>query len=290
MSAADTVATAGDEVFTRQQRSASRTLARAPSVWILALLVLAAAAAPLIAPYGPTEVLSGRELLPPSQEHLFGTDANGMDVFSRVLFGARVDLLLAVVAALLAALVGVPLGALAGYVGGVSDSAMQRVSETIQAFPVVLLAMAVLGALGASLGLVVVVIAVINVPVFFRLVRSVVLPLRKAEFVEAAHLSGNSGVSIVVRHLLPNTMLPVVAQLPVTFAWAIQIIAGLSFLGLAVKVPDAEWGLMVQQGSQYVTTGEWWIAFFPGIAIFLAVLLLTRVGSAIRRAGGAVVA
>ncbi|MFN8223668.1 MAG: ABC transporter permease [Gaiellales bacterium] len=285
MSAADAAAQPGEELFARQRHSV-RAVVRAPAVWIFAVLVVAAATAPLIAPYGSTEVLGGQELLPPSQEHLFGTDANGMDVFSRVLFGAQVDLLLAVLAALLSALVGVPLGAIAGYAGGFADSAMQRVSETIQAFPVVLLAMAVLGALGASLGLVVIVIAIINIPVYFRLVRSIVLPWRQAEFVEAARLSGNDPVSIVVRHLLPNTVLPVVAQLPVTFAWAIQIIAGLSFLGLAVKVPDAEWGLMVQQGSQYVTTGEWWVAFFPGIAIFLAVLLLTRVGSAIQRAGG----
>jgi peptide/nickel transport system permease protein len=210
-----------------------------------------------------------------------------MDVFSRVLYGARVDLVLAVAAASLAALVGVPLGAAAGYVGGGLDVLLQRLSETVQAFPVVLLAMAVLAALGVRLWLVALVIAVINVPVYFRLVRSIVLPWRHAEFVEAARLSGNGGVAIVVRHLLPNVVRPVAAQLAVTFAWAIQIIAALSFLGLAVEVPKPEWGLMVQQGAQYATTGEWWIAFFPGAAIFVAVLVLTRVAGALQRIGGA---
>lgn len=267
------------------RRSALAVLARTPSVWILGILVALAALAPLLAPYGPTEVLNGQQLREPSLVHPFGTDAYGMDVFSRVLHGARIDLVLAVAAAALAALVGVPLGAVAGYVGGVLDGALQRVSETIQAFPVVLLAMAVLGALGIHLWIVVVVIAVINVPVYFRLVRSLVLPWRSAEFVEAARLSGNGTATIIVCHLLPNVLAPVAAQLAVTFAWAIQIIAGLSFLGLAVKVPEAEWGLMVQQGAQYVTTGEWWVAFFPGAAIFLAVLLLTRVGAALQRIG-----
>lgn len=286
MSAVDAQLTARTDASAFPERpSAVAQLARTPSLWVLCALVVLAVLAPMVAPYGATEVLSGQELRAPSLQHLFGTDSYGMDVFSRVLYGARVDLVLAVAAATLAALVGVPFGAVAGYLGGLLDGVLQRLNETVLAFPAVLLAMAVLGALGIHLWIVVAVIAVINVPVYFRLVRSLVLPWRNAEFVEAARLSGNSKAAIVVRHLLPNVVRPVAAQLAVTFAWAIQIIAGLSFLGLAVQVPEAEWGLMVQQGAQYVTTGEWWIAFFPGIAIFVAVLLLTRLGAALQRIG-----
>jgi peptide/nickel transport system permease protein len=267
------------------RRSTIAQLARSPAAWLFLLLVLVAILAPVVAPYGATEVNTDGALEGPSFRHLFGTDAYGMDVFSRVIHGARVDLVLAIAAATLAALVGVPVGAVAGYFGGVVDQALQRMSEVVQAFPVVLLAMAVLGALGIHLGIVVAVIAVINVPVYFRLVRSVVLPWREAEFIEAARLSGNGNISIIVRHVLPNVVRPVMAQFAVTFAWAIQIIAGLSFLGLAVKVPEAEWGLMVQQGAQYVTTGQWWISFFPGSAIFLAVLVLMRLGSNLQQLG-----
>lgn len=259
---------------------------RLPSLWILAALIFAAAAAPLIAPYEATEIDISLQLHPPSAEHWFGTDSYGMDVFSRVLYGARIDLLLALAASALAAAVGVPLGALAGYAGGAVDAALQRAAEVIQALPVILLALAILAALGVTLTNVTLVIALVNVPVYFRVVRSVVLPWRNAEFVEAARLAGNGALAIAVRHLLPNVGGPVVAQFTVNFAWAIQVIAGLSFLGLAVDVPEPEWGFMVQQGAEYVTTGQWWVAFFPGVAIFAAVLLLNRIGAGLRAPTG----
>ena len=259
-----------------------RAAARSPSVWMLLALVALAALAPVVAHYGSTEVTADR-LVGPSSAHWFGTDSNSMDVFSRVLYGAQKDLLLALAAASLAVLVGVPLGALAGFAGGWLDAALSRLSEIIQAFPVVLLAMTILVAVGASLVNVAAVIALINVPVYFRIVRAVVQPMRVSEFVEAARCTGNSSAGIVVRHLLPNVWGAVIAQFTVNFAWAIQIIAGLSFLGLGVSVPEAEWGLMVQQGAAYVATGEWWISFFPGATIFLTVLLLNRIGSLVQR-------
>jgi peptide/nickel transport system permease protein len=214
-----------------------------------------------------------------SGAHLFGTDSNGMDVFSRVVYAARKDLLLPLAAAALSVVVGVPLGALAGFVGGWLDRILSRAAEILQAFPVVLLALTILVAVGSSLVNVAAVIALINVPIYFRIVRSLVQPMRSAEFVEAARLTGNTGAGIVLRHLLPNVWSPVLAQFTVNFAWAIQILAGLSFLGLGIRVPNAEWGLMVQQGSEYVAEGKWWIAFFPGIAIFATVLTLNRIGA-----------
>lgn len=262
-----------------------RTLLVAPAAWAALAIVVAAVLAPVLAPYGPTELSAGPRLAPPSSEHWFGTDSFGMDILSRVLYGARKDLVLAFAAAGLAVLVGVPIGALAGYVGGWVDALAQRATEVIQSFPLVLFAMAVLVAVGVTLPNLAAVIAVVNVPVYFRIVRSIVLPLRRAEFVEAARVTGSSSGSIIVRHLLPNVWAPVVAQFSVNFAWAIQIIAGLSFLGLGVRIPEAEWGLMVQQGAEYVQTGEWWVAFFPGAAIFATVLTLNRLGAWIESLG-----
>jgi peptide/nickel transport system permease protein len=261
----------------------ARAALRTPALWVALAIVAAAALAPVLAPYGATEINVEATLQPPSAAHWFGTDTLGMDVYSRVLYGARKDLLLAFAAAALACVLGVPLGAFAGYVGGWFDSAIQRLTEILQAFPIILLAMAILIAVGPTLTSVTVVIAIINVPVYFRVVRSVVLGMKTAEFVDAARCTGNSNVSIVCRHLLPNVTGPVIAQFSVNFAWAIQIIAGLSFLGLAVRVPDPEWGLMVQQGAENVVSGEWWIAFFPGAAIFLTVLVLNWIGAFVNR-------
>ncbi len=258
---------------------------RSPAIWALVAFVLVAILAPLIAPYGGTQIVPGASLKPPSFTHLFGTDSNSMDVFSRVLIAARKDLLLALAASVISAVIGSLMGLLAAYSGRWVDPTLQRANEVILAFPVVLFAMAVLVAIGTSLFKLTLVIAFVNVPIYFRIIRSVVLPMRHAEFVDAARASGNSVPSILIRHLLPNLWAPIIAQLTVNFAWAIQILAGLSFLGLGVHLPEPEWGLMVQQGSNFVISGRWWIAFFPGLAIFLAVLTLTRVGAFVERVG-----
>ena len=262
-----------------------RSAVRSPAIWCLVVLVALAGLAPIIAPYGGTQIIPGALLKAPSIHHLFGTDSNSMDVLSRVLIGARKDLLLSLAATVISAVIGSALGLVAAYYGRWFDPVLQRVNEVILAFPVVLFAMAVLVAVGPSLLNLTLVIAFVNIPIYFRIIRSVVLPMRHAEFVDAARASGNSVPSILGRHLLPNLWAPIIAQLTVNFAWAIQILAGLSFLGLGVHLPEPEWGLMVQQGSNYVISGQWWIAFFPGLAIFIAVLTLTRVGAFVERAG-----
>lgn len=269
----------------RPRRGIWRQARRSPAIWALVAFVLVAVLAPVIVPYGGTQIIPGASLRPPSLSHPFGTDSNSMDVLSRVIFGARKDLLLALAAATISAAVGSLLGLLAAYVGRWVDPILQRLNEVILAFPVVLFAMAVLVATGTSLLNLTLVIAFVNVPIYFRIIRSVVLPMRHAEFVDAARASGNSVRSILLRHLLPNLWAPIISQLTVNFAWAIQILAGLSFLGLGVHLPEPEWGLMVQQGSNFVISGRWWIAFFPGLAIFLAVLTLTRVGAFVERVG-----
>ena len=253
------------------RRSLTRTILTLPSIWLMAMLLSVAIFSPFMTPYDPVQVNFSQRLQPPSAEHWFGTDGFGMDIFTRVLYGARKDLLLAFSAAGLAAVVGSLLGALGGYARGSIDDILQRVTEVIQAFPVVLFAIAVLTAIGVTLFNLVIVIAIINVPVYQKIVRSIALPMRSAEFIEAARCAGHGTVSIIVRHILPNTLGPVLAQFSINCAWAIQVVAGLSFLGMGVKIPEPEWGLMVQQGSNYVVTGEWWAAFFPGMAIMVGV-------------------
>lgn len=228
--------------------------------------------------------LGAARLQPPSAQHWFGTDQNGMDIFSRILYGTRIDLSVALSAAALAVLLGVPLGALSGYWGDLFDDILMRLVEAIQSFPTLLLGLAVLAAVGSSLLNLVFVIAFVNIPVYIKLTRSAVLPLRNNDYVYAARCAGNSTFKIIRRHILPNVYGVVFAQFPVNCAWAIQILAALSFIGLGVKVPEPEWGAMIKVGADYIVFGGWWVSVFPGLAIFLVVLTLNRLGEKIRAA------
>lgn len=248
---------------------------------VLALLALALLG-PALTPYDPEGVNAVERLLPPSPRHPLGTDGFGMDIATRILFGARKDLLLAFASAAPALLAGTLLGAGSGFYGGRLDDLLQRSTEVLQAFPVVLFSMAVLTAIGDRLLHLVLVLAVVNVPVYVKIARSIILPLRSAEFVEAARSAGHGGLGILVRHLLPNTAGPALAQFSINCAWSLQVVTGLSFLGLGVEIPEAEWGLMVQQGSHYLVTGQWWVSFFPGMAIVVAVYGFQRLGSLVR--------
>ncbi len=261
---------------------AAREFLGSPSFWLLTAILAMALLAPLLSPYDPEGVDASRRLLPPSLRHVLGTDGFGMDIATRILFGARKDLLLAFASATPALVVGTFLGAASGFLGGRLDDLMQRSTEVLQAFPVVLFAMAVLTAIGDRLLHLILILAVVNVPVYVKIARSVVLPLRSAEFVEAARAAGHGGLGILVRHLLPNTASPALAQFSINCAWSLQVVSGLSFLGLGVEIPEPEWGLMVQQGSHYLVTGQWWVSFFPGMAIVGAVYGFQRVSSLIR--------
>lgn len=244
------------------------------------VIILLAVLAPVFAPFGPTDIQN--RLQEPSAEHWFGTDQNGMDIFSRILFGARVDLIVALSAASLAVLIGVPFGALAGYRRGWFDDILMRIVESIQSFPTLLLGLAVLAAVGSSLTNLVFVIAFVNIPVYIKLTRSAVLPLRDSDYVHAARCAGNSTFTIIRRHILPNIYGVIFSQFPVNCAWAIQILAALSFIGLGVKVPEPEWGAMIKVGADYIVFGGWWISVFPGLAIFATVLTLNRLGEHVR--------
>ena len=244
---------------------------------LLALIFLLGLLAPLLPLHDPVTPYPLNRLKPPSAEHLFGTDGNGMDVLSRTIFAIRTDFALALSSVALGIVVGAPLGALSGYFGGKLDSAITRVTEVFQGFPQILFGMAVLAAAGNTMVNLVLIIAFYNVPVYSKMVRSVTLPLRQADFVLAARVAGNSPLSVVFRHVLPNTLVPVFSQLPLSCAYAVQMIAGLSFIGLGVSIPTPEWGSMIQLGANQMVFGKWWASVFPGLALFFSVWLLNNV-------------
>ena len=260
-----------------------RRLLLSPSSIVLLLIIAAAFLAPLIAPYDPVESIPASKLQPPSADHLMGTDTYGFDVFSRVLYATRTDLPIALISVLAAVAIGWPLGAAAGYLGGRFDALAMRLTEVGQAFPQILFAMAIFAAFGNSAFTLVVVLFLLNVPVYTRMVRSVTLPMREAEFVLAARVAGNPTPSVIVRHLLPNTLVPVFSQFALSCAYAIQLIAGLSFIGLGIRIPEPEWGSMISIGADVLIFGQWWVSFFPGMAVVITSFALMGVSNQLRR-------
>lgn len=249
-----------------------------PVYILVALFLVVAIFAPWLAPYDPIVPDPAQRLQPPSAQHWFGTDSFGMDVYSRVLYATRTDFSVALLSIALAVLIGVPLGAISGYMGGWLDDVLMRGVEVIQAFPLFLFAMAIFAAVGSNMVNLVVIIAFVSIPIYIKLVRTVILPLKSADFVQAARCAGNSTPSIIMHHIIPNAVAPVFSQFSLSCAYAIQIVAGLSFIGLGVKVPHPEWGSMIQVGATHIVFGKWWPSVFPGLAIFLAVFTLNRLG------------
>lgn len=262
-----------------------RQAARAVNVYwaLLGVFVLVAILAPWIAPYDPVEADLSSQLLAPSGTHWFGTDQNGMDIFSRVLWATRTDFSISIIGVLLGVGIGVPIGAAAGYLGGIVDDALSRTAEMFQSIPFFLFALMVFAALGNSRVVLVGVIAFANAPIFLKLTRSVVLPLRTSDFIAAARCAGLGPGNVIARHVLPNSLGPVASQLSISCAYAIQIVAGLSFLGLGVRIPHPEWGSMIQVGAGRIIYGEWWPALFPGLAVFLAVIAFGGIGRQLSR-------
>ena len=266
-----------------RRTSSIRQLVLSPSFITLLVISLMALLAPFIAPYDPVRSVPADKLLPPSAAHLMGTDTYGLDIFSRVLYATRTDLPIAIVSVLIAVLIGWPLGAAAGFMGGRFDATTQRLTEVGQAFPQILFAMALFAAFGNSTLTLVVVLVLLNVPVYSRMVRSVTLPLKESEFILAARVAGNSRTSIIVRHLLPNTLVPVFSQFALSAAFAIQLIAALSFIGLGIRIPEPEWGSMINIGVDVLIFGQWWVSFFPGMAVIITCFALMGVSNQLRR-------
>jgi len=250
---------------------------------VLGVVLAMALAAPL-APYGPKERDVEVGLAGPSGAHWLGTDGASYDVFSRLLHGARTTLLTGAAAVLLALLVGVPLGAASGYAGGRTDALLMRVVDVMLAFPSIVLAIGIAAVLGRGLGAIVVAVGVVNVPVVARQVRASVLQVREADYVLAARAMGLAAPRILLRHVLPNCLAPILVLSTLGVGFAILSAAGLNFLGLGPEARVAEWGVMLNEVKQHILNGEWWVYVPPGTAIALTVLAFNLLGDGLRKA------
>ncbi|MCW6509274.1 ABC transporter permease [Lichenifustis flavocetrariae] len=264
----------------------SAFLLRRPGALIgLALLLVQIVAilfAPYIASFSPTDADPLSSTLPPGGEHLFGTDELGMDIFSRVVFATRVNLLISFTAVFVSLAIGVPIGVVIGFYRGFLSTVVLRIFDFLQSFPIFVLGMALVAVLGQEIWSVAIVLTLLFVPMFARLVRAEVLSQRERPFIAAARCAGANDLQIMFQHILPNAMTPVIVQISIAIGMAILLTAGLSFIGAGVRMPSPEWGLMVSNGAQQMILGVWWIALFPGIAIVLSVLCFALLADALR--------
>ena len=249
---------------------------------LFALIVIVAILGPAITPYDPLESNAARALQPPNADHWFGTDSVGRDVFSRVIIATRLDMMISVAAVALSFVVGSIVGSIAGYWGGWMDAVTGRFVDTIMAFPLFVLAMGIVAAMGNTVENIIYATAIINLPFYARVARAEVRIRREAGFAQAARLAGNTDIQVLALHIFPNALPPMMVQISLNMGWAILNAAGLSFIGLGVRPPTAEWGIMVAEGANFVVSGEWWLAFFPGLALMIAVFAFNLLGDGLR--------
>ncbi|NLG08566.1 MAG: ABC transporter permease [Deinococcales bacterium] len=250
---------------------------------LVLLLVLVAAFAPLLAPYAPDAQNLRARLRPPSAEHWFGTDEFGRDILSRVIFGARISLFTGLVPVFAASVVGTLVGLVAGFYRGRVDAVLMRLMDVLLAFPSLLLALAVVGALGPGLRNAVIAVAVVGVPGYARIVRSVVIAAREEEYVQAARALGAGDGRLLLRELLPAAFGALSVQATLGIGFAILSMAGLSFLGLGVQPPTSDWGEMLSRGRRFLPDSGW-LLLYPGAAISLTVLAFNLLGDGLRDA------
>jgi peptide/nickel transport system permease protein len=244
--------------------------------------VLLALFGPWIAPYDALASDGSAALKQPSAAHWFGTDSLGRDILSRIIVAARLDFGIAVTAVAASFAIGSALGSLAGFFGGWADRIIGRIADTIMAFPLFVLAMGIVAALGNTVANIVIATAIINLPFYIRVARAEVNVRRNAGYVEAARLAGNSDLRVLALHVFPNVLPPMMVQISLNMGWAILNAAGLSFIGMGVRPPQAEWGIMVAEGATYIISGEWWVALFPGAVLMLAVFTFNLLGDGLR--------
>lgn len=249
---------------------------------LLLVFVILAVLGPSIAPYDPLASNAARTLEPPTRAHWFGTDQVGRDIFSRVVVAARLDLAIATSAVALSFLIGSVAGSCAGFFGGWTERLVSRVVDTIMAFPLFVLAMATVAALGNTVANVVYATALINIPFYARMARAETNVRRESGYVDAARLAGNGPARVLLVHVFPNCLPPMMVQLSLNLGWAILNAASLSFIGLGVRPPIPEWGIMVADGAAFIVSGEWWIALFPGLGLMLAVFCFNLLGDGLR--------
>ena len=251
-------------------------------LFIILFFALLAIFSAWLIPHDPIAAYTDKVLHPPSAEFWFGTDGNGMDVFSRVIYGAKFGFGIAIPAVILSLVIGIPVGLIAGYRGGLLDEVLMRFVDGLRVFPSIILALAVVAATGQSLLNVILVLGFLDSPVFARVVRAEVLGLRSSNFVESAVAAGNPTWRILFVHLLPNAIQGAMAQTAVRAAWAVRISATLAFLGVGIQAPTPEWGAMIRQGAEYMVSGQWWVALYPGLALILLVFGLNLFGDGLQ--------
>lgn len=248
---------------------------------IITVFALAGLFAPLLATHDPLLTSPADTLKPPSADFWFGTDQYGRDVYSRIVYAARLDFFIALSSVGLAFTVGTFIGALTGYFGGKLDLFSQRIVEVLMSFPPFILAMGTAAALGAGTANIIYVVALIQAPIYIRLVRGEILSAKERPYAEAARAVGNSDLQIIFLHLLPNCIPPLLVQVAINLSWALLNAAGLSFIGLGVRPPTPEWGSMIYDGMNFMLSGKWWL-FLPGLAIFLTILAFNFLADGLR--------
>ncbi|WP_279358347.1 ABC transporter permease [Methylobacterium indicum] len=246
------------------------------------LLCLVAILSPWLTPYDPVASDVSVALQPPSAAHWAGTDQLGRDVLSRIIAATRLDLAIALSAVSLSFALGAVIGGVSGYAGGRLDRVVGRLVDVLMAFPLFVLAMALVAALGNRVENIVIATAIINLPFYIRFARAEVNVRRDAGYVEAARAGGEGHLAVVLRFLLPNVLPAMAVQISLNLGWAILNAAGLSFIGLGVRPPTPEWGILVAEGARFITTGKWWLVAFPGLALMLAVLCFNLLGDGLR--------
>ena len=266
-------------IFRRLRRNKGATL----GLIILILIGLAALLAPFVATHSPIEAVFEDSLLPPSSEHLMGTDVLGRDIYSRVIYGSRLSLQLGFVSVAIAAFFGTTLGLLSGYFGGWLDMVIMRIIDVMLAFPGLLLAMGIVAVLGFSLTNAMIAVGISAIPGYTRVVRGSVLTIRENLYIDAARVIGCRDQAIMFRHILPNAMAPIIILSTLGIASSIITGAALSFLGLGAQPPTPEWGVMLNHGRQWLRQG-WWVTTFPGLAIMITVLSINMLGDGLRDA------
>ncbi len=281
---AEALAPAAPGFLRRLRRAVRRDPLALLSLTIMGVVLVWAVLGTLVAPYpsqgeGASDVAA--RMLPPSAEHWFGTDQLGRDVLSRVIVGARSAVVVSLVVVGLAVLIGVPLGAIAGYRRGRLDGIIMRATDLFLAFPPLLLAMAIVAALGPGLDHAALALAISWWPWYTRIARGTAVSIRERSYIEAARSIGISDRAIIVRHILPNSMTPILVQATVDIGTVILAAGALAFLGLGATPPTPDWGLMVSEGRTYILD-QWWIATFPGLAIFVTVLAVNLFGDLLR--------
>ncbi|SCL36428.1 peptide/nickel transport system permease protein [Micromonospora rhizosphaerae] len=250
-------------------------------IGLVLLLVFVALVAPLLTPYDPVKPDLLHRLEAPSTSHPFGTDDAGRDVLARVVYGARISLRIGILAVAVIVAVGVPIGVLAGTVGGRVDAVIMRIADMFLAFPTLVLALAVAATLGGGLQNVVIAVAIAGWPWYARLVRSAVLSVRHQTYISAARVGGSSWLRVTRRHILPNSIAPIIVQASQDLGFVVLLAASLGFLGVGVSIPTPEWGTMINDGRAVFMNG-WWVAAFPGLAIVLTVLAFNLAGDGLR--------